>query len=1122
MQCPRCRTENAAGRRFCGECGQSLAGSCPSCGFVNQGDVKFCGGCGAAMTAVAPSLRPAPSPESYTPQHLAARILTSRTALGGERKQVTVLFADLKGSMELLADRDPEEARKLLDPVLERMMEAVHRYEGTVNQVMGDGIMALFGAPLAHEDHAVRACYAAIRMQDAINRYAERVRKDHGVTLRIRVGLHSGEVVVRSIDSDLRMDYSAVGQTTHLAARMEQLADPGTTLLTAKTLALAEGFVRVTALGPMAVKGLPAPVDVYELAGLSTVRSRFQAAAARGLSRFVGRDAEVTQLRRTVEHAGQGRGQVAAIVGEAGVGKSRLTFELIHSHRMHGWVVLQTGCVSHGKSTAYLPVVQLLRTYFDIEATDDSRRLCEKVTAKVLSLDHVLEPILPALFSLLDVAAEDEDWERLDPPQRRRRILDGVKVLLLRQSQVQPLLVVFEDLHWVDTETQALLDSLVESLPAARLLLLVNYRPEYSHSWGNRSYYRQLAVDPLPQASAETLLDTLLGEDAALTPLKTLLIERAAGNPFFIEEIVRSLIETGVLAGDRGAYRPTRVVQELHVPATAHAMLAARIDRLGPDHKRLLQQAAVIGTDVPLSLLEAIADDPDGIRQGLSHLQATEFLYETRLSPDIEYTFKHALTHEVAYASLVHAERQPLHAKVVTASEELYVDRLDEHVERLAHHAVRGEMWERAVTYSQRAGGKAFTRSANAKAATYYEEALSALARLPETRETLQRGIALRFEQRNAVQLLGQIPKAIELARDAERIARILDDRRALAVASTYLSNSVWMAGRSSEARVLARDAVSAATSLDDPELVAAANLYLGGACLTCGDLQAAMTCHRDVVRGLHGRLDRQRSTRATSFWAPVARSGIAMALAEAGRFMEAASEGEEAVRAAEDLDHPHTRAWAYWGIATVHLWKGDLERTLGVVDRAFALAREWDLRLWFAYLSWYRGRVCTLAGRAIDGLALLHESLKIYAERTSGTWEALVIAHLSEAQSLAGRTEDALTSAHRALALSRERGERSHEAHALLSLGRMTAQRPDLGLATAGTHFRDALTLGNELGLRPLVAHCHAGLAELHCRAGQAQQGARDFTTATAMYRTMGMTYWLEKAEREKEASTR
>src|SRR5437867_7081010 len=500
MKCSKCQQENPPGSNFCVGCGARLGSACASCGMELSAGSRFCNRCGAPVQAETRASPRFASPEAYTPAHLVEKMLLSRSALEGERKQVTVLFADLKGSMELLADRDPEAAPQLLDPVLERLIAAVHRYEGTVNQVRGDGIMALFGAPLAHEDHAVRACYAALHMQEAIGRYAEELRRQQGLDVQIRVGLNAGEVVVRAIGNDLHMDYPAAGQTTHLAARMEQLARPGTALLTADTLRLVEGYVEVTSLGPVPVKGLPEPVAVYELLRAGPVRSRLQAAVARGLTRFVGRDAELAQLRQALARAGAGHGQVVAGVGEAGVGKSRLLYEFTRSHHTHDWLLLASNSVSYGKATAYLPVLDLLKGYFQIESRDDARRRREKVTGKLLTLDRALEPMLPAFLALLEVPVEDPQWHAFDPPQRRRRTLEAVKHLLPRENQVQPLCLVFEDLHWIDAETQALLDGLVESLPTARLLLLVNYRPEYQHGWGSKTYYTQLRLDPLPPA----------------------------------------------------------------------------------------------------------------------------------------------------------------------------------------------------------------------------------------------------------------------------------------------------------------------------------------------------------------------------------------------------------------------------------------------------------------------------------------------------------------------------------------------------------------------------------------------------------------------------------------------
>ena len=702
MACPQCQHANPPNAKFCSGCGTRLELVCAACGQANAPGSRFCNHCGEMLSSGAGS---SGAPVAYTPPHLATRILTSRGALEGERKQVTVLFADLKGSLELLADRDPEDARRLLDPVVERMMEAVHRYEGTVNQVMGDGIMALFGAPLAHEDHAVRACYAALRMQEQVGLYGDEMQRAHGIPIQIRVGLNSGDVVVRAIGSDLHMDYSAVGQTTHLAARMEQMAKPGSVLMSSATLRLAEGYVRVKPIGPVAIKGLSAPVEVFELVGVAAAQTRLEVAAGRGLTRFVGRDAELDQLLGVVERARAGHGQVVALVGEPGAGKSRLVWELAHSHRTDGWLVLQSSALAYGKGTPFLSVIALLQRYFGVESSDDARRVREKVTGRLLTLDESLRPAVPTFEGLLVEGGSSRSGSGAG---QRGPALDVLKRLLVRESARQPLLLVFEDLHWLDPDSQALLDSLVESLPSHRVLLLVNYRPEYRHGWGSKSCYAQIRLDPLAPATAETLLESLLGPDPTLAPLRSLLVQRAEGNPFFLEECVRGLAETGVLAGERGGYRLTRAVQGAQVPATVQAILAARIDRLSPDDKALLQVASVVGKDVPLALLEPISElPPADLGARLARLQGAELVYETRFYPDTEYTFKHALTHEVAYASLLAERRRALHARVVDAIERCFPERLAEHRASLVHHAFRGEVWSKALAHLRDLGAAA-------------------------------------------------------------------------------------------------------------------------------------------------------------------------------------------------------------------------------------------------------------------------------------------------------------------------------------------------------------------------------------------------------------------------------
>ena len=1120
MKCPRCQHENPATLEFCGECGAQLALICPACGASNAPAQKFCGECGAALGPGAPAARFA-SPESYTPKHLAEKILTSKGALEGERKQVTVLFADLKGSMELLAEQDPEEARELLDPVLERMMEAVHRYEGTVNQVMGDGIMALFGAPLAHEDHAVRACYAALRMQETVKRYAEEVHRVRGIPLQIRVGLNSGEVVVRSIGSDLHMDYTAVGQTTHLAARMEQMAMPGAILIPSETLNLAEGYVIVKPLGPRPVKGMEAPVEVYEVTGAATVRSRLHAAAARGLTRFVGRDSELDQLRQALERARSAHGQVVAVVGEPGVGKSRLYWEFTHSHRTEGLLIVESGSVSYGKATAYLPVIDLLRTYFQIEPRDEARKIREKVTGKLLSLDRALEPSLPALLSLLDVPAEDPQWERLDPPERRQRTLDGVKRLLLRESQVQPLLVIFEDLHWIDPESQALLDSLIESLPTARLLLLVNYRPEYQHGWGGKTYYRQLRIDPLPPDSADELLHALLGGDVTLQPLKRLLIERTEGNPFFLEESVRTLVETQVLSGERGAYRLAKPVGSLQIPATAQAILAARIDRLASEDKRLLQAASVIGKDVPFGLLQAIAElSEEALRRGLGQLQTAEFLYEARLFPDLEYTFKHALTYEVAYGSLLNDRRRALHARIVDTIEGLYADRLTEQVDRLAHHAFRGEVWNKAVTHLRQAGAKAFARSANREAVTCFEQALGALKHLPETRETIEQGIDLRFDLRTSLFPLGEMEKILEHLQEAERLAKIHDDRRRLGWVAVYMAHFSQVTGDFRRARESAQAAHTIGDTLEDFALQVGAKFYLGWSTLALSDHREAESHLRSVVALLEGDRCRERCN-LTGLPAVMARWLLAWCLAARGEFDEGIALGKEGIRIAEELDHAYSLICACWGPADAYRIKGDFEDAIRLGERAVALCHEWNIPVLLHLSRGLLGEPYTRSGRIAEGLALLEETLTtIESIRVGGTFEANFRLSLGEAYVHAGRLDQASLAAERTLARARERGHRSSEAYALRLLGEIASHPDSLDAEAAEGHYRQALSLADELEMRPLVAHCHLGLGRLYRRTGKRQESQEHLTTATAMLRGMDMRFWLEKAEAELKAS--
>jgi class 3 adenylate cyclase/tetratricopeptide (TPR) repeat protein len=1099
------------------KCGSGLRLACAKCNTELPTGAAFCFACGQRVTAALGGQR-FTSPDAYTPRHLAEKILTSKSALEGERKQVTVLFADLKGSMELLVDRDPEEARKLLDPVLERMMEAVHRYEGTVNQVMGDGIMALFGAPLAHEDHAVRACYAALRMQELVKRYAEDARHAHGVNVQIRVGLNSGEVVVRAIGSDLHMDYTAVGQTTHLAARMEQFASPGSILLTQATLERVEGFVAVKSLGPVPVKGLADAVEVYEVTGAGLARTRLQAAARRGLTRFVGRAAELEQLRRAQQLAGTGHGQVAAVVGEAGVGKSRLVYEFTHSHRLQGWLVLESASVSYGKATSYLPVIDLLKGYFKIQDRDDLREIREKVTGKLLALDESLKPTLPALLALLDVPVDDAAWQVLDPGQRRQRTLDAVRRLLLREAGEQPLLLIFEDLHWIDGETQALLDGLIESLGSARLLLLVNYRPEYQHAWGSKTSYSQMRLDTLPAESAGELLEALLGDDPGLASLKQRLVKR--GNPFFLEETVQTLVETKALAGERGRYRLTQPVQAIQVPPTVQAMLAARIDRLPPEDKRLLQVASVVGKDVPFALLQAIAELPDeALRGGLSRLQAAEFLYETGLYPDLEYAFKHALTHDVTYGGLLQERRRELHARIVEAIETLHRDRLGGEIERLAHHALRGELREKAVDYLRQAGGKAAARSAPEDARVWFEQALGVLEALPESQSTLEQAFEIRLELRPVMQQLGEGRRMLERLREAEALAERLNDDRRRGRVYALATNDYSRLGELDEALVTGSRALEIAGRLGDVRLRILTTSFLGQVHYYRGEYERAVELATDNLAALPADWVYEYFENI----APASvydRACLVRSLAELGRFAEAAKYEGEAIRIAETTRHAFTIGVAHWAAFTLYLRKGDWAKARALIEHEIAVLRAGNvvflLHVAVASSAW----VLAQLGEASEALNRLREGDQLL-ERIAARgrvghrgWDYL---SLGRACLLLGRLDEARRLADRAVeSLPFQRG---FAAHALHLLGDIATHPDRFDAARGEAHYREALALAEPRGMRPLVAHCHLGLGKLCQRTGQREQARDHLTTATTMYREMDMRSWLEQAETELEA---
>jgi class 3 adenylate cyclase len=746
MNCPSCAHAASDGALFCDACGAKLELICASCGAANQPEARFCKKCGARLAPESAPTQPsrvhAGKPAADTvrvaPEQPTAEVSE------GERKTVTALFADIKGSTEMMEDLDPETARSIIDPALKLMMDAAHRYDGYVVQSTGDGIFALFGAPVAHEDHPRRARYTALRLQEEMRHYSAKVVADGGTPIEARIGANTGEVVVRSIATGSgHVEYTPIGHTTNLASRMQAVAPTGSIAISEQTRKLVEGYFALKPMGPTKVKGVSELVNVYEVTGLGPLRSRLQRSAGRGLTKFVGRQREMDAMKHAAEQAEAGHGQIVAAMAEAGVGKSRLFFEF-KATSQSGWVVPEAFSVSHGKASAFLPVIDLLWSYFEISSEDDERKRCEKINGKILTLDRSLEDALPYLYGLLGLTDENNQTAEVEVQTRKRCSLEAIKRLLLRESLNQPLIVIFEDLHWVDEETQAFLNLLADSIGTAKILLLVNYRPEYSHQWNSKTYYTQLRLDPLGKESADEMLSALLGDGAEMGALKRLIIEKTEGNPFFMEETVLVLLDEGALVCN-GTAKLTRPLNQLKIPPTVQAILAARIDRLSADQKDLLQTLAVIGTEFKLGLVRKVAAKPGAeLEPMLSELQLGEFIYEQPAVGDVEYIFKHALTHDVAYQSVLHERRRVLHERIGAALESIYAHSLDDHVAELSHHYSRSGNPDKAAEFCLRAVQQCSARGSQAEAVAQFETGLEQLQKLPDDDQRAELELDLR------------------------------------------------------------------------------------------------------------------------------------------------------------------------------------------------------------------------------------------------------------------------------------------------------------------------------------------------------------------------------------------
>jgi class 3 adenylate cyclase/predicted ATPase len=998
-------------------------------------------------------------PISYTPPHLADRIRAMQAAMeargitDGERRIITAVFTDMAGFTALAHGLDPEVVRAIIDPALQVMMNAVHRYEGFVTQSLGDGIFALFGAPIAHEDHPQRALYAALLMQEEMRRYSDKIRLEKGVPIQIRVGINTGEVVLRSIrKDDLHTDYLPVGHSTNLASRMEGLATPGSIVVSENTYKLIEGYFECKALGAVQVKGLDEPVNIYEVLGVGPLRTRLQVAARRGLSRFVGRQSELEQLKKALEQARAGHGQVAGVMGEPGVGKSRLFYEF-KLLSQQGCLVLEAFSVSHGKAYAYLPLVDLLKNYFQITPQDTERKRQEKITGTVLTLDRSLEDTLPYLFALLGIAEPISSLHQMDPQIRKQRTLDAIKRLLVRESLNQPLILIFEDLHWLDSETQAFLDLLTESIATARILVLVNYRPEYRHEWGNKTFYTQLRLDPLGQDDAQELLTALLGNDSALRPLKQLILAKTEGNPFFMEEIVQTLFEEGVLVRDPvgGAKQASLSVDkvsptppDLHLPPTVQAVLAARIDRLGVEEKALLQTLSVLGKEFPWSLLKQVVDQPeDTLHRLLAHLQAAEFIYEQLAFPEVEYTFKHALTQEVAYASLPQDRRKVLHERTAQTIEALFHSRLEDHYNDLAHHYTRSGNTPKAVQYLHLAGQQAVQRSANAEAISHLTAALDLLKTLPDTPERAQQELTLQTTLGPALIVAkgwGAPEVAKTYTRARELCQQVGDTPQHFPVLwGLWISHS--LRAEHQVAYELAEQLLRLAQSGQDSAALLCAHRVMGESLFNLGEFAPARAHLEQSIALYHPQQHQALVSLYGEALDVTCRSLEAWWLWFLGYPNQALRRSDEALTVAQQRAHPFSLAYARGMAAALHQYRREGQAVQEQVKATMAIAAEQGFPYWVVWGTILQGWALVEQGKGQEGIAQIQQGMAAYPAVGAEIGQPYLLALLAEAHGKEQQTAEGLNAVTEALARIDKSGERCYEAELYRLKGQLTLQ---------------------------------------------------------------------------------
>jgi class 3 adenylate cyclase/tetratricopeptide (TPR) repeat protein len=1116
MKCPQCQTENPDGAKFCNECASKLELICHQCGKSNSPGSKFCNECACDLRKPA---RAEPldltQPQSYTPKHLADKILTNRSSIEGERKLVTILFADVANSTAMFENLDPEAVHEIMDGCFRLMMDEIHRYEGTINQFRGDGVMALFGAPIAHEDHAQRACHAALATQKALMSYSESLKNRYGIDFKMRIGLNSGPVVVGSIGDDLRMDYTAQGDTANLASRMESNAQPGGVLVSGHINRQAKEFFEFEAIGEIQVKGKEGPVEAYRLIKPTEVQTRIAASAAKGLTRFVGREREIETLKEAYAKVQSGEGQVVGIVGEAGVGKSRLLLEFRNTLPKGEYTYFEGRCLHYGGSMPYLPILDVTRSFIGVKEGEQEHVIRNKLKERILGLDQNLAHVIPPYQELLSLKVDDEEFAKLEPKQKREKTFEAIRDLLIRGSQDRPLVLVVEDLHWIDKTTEEFLGYMIGWLPTTRILLLLLYRPEYTHQWGSKSYYRLITLGHLSTSTSAELVAAILEGGDVVPELRELILNRAAGNPLFMEELTHSLLQNGSIQKKDDCFVLARDVSTDQVPDTIQGIIAARMDRLEESLKRIMQVAAVIGREFAFRILETITEMKEELKSGLVNLQGLEFIYEKSLFPDLEYIFRHALVQEVAYNSLLINRRKEIHEKIGRAIESLYPTSLEEFCEMLAYHYSKSGNLAKAYEYLKESAKKAFRNDSTFEAVRFYKEAISLLSQLPENYENKSEQIELVLAMHIPWRRMGYSEDYLPMLQDAEATAEELgDDKSRVQIRSILGIYHITRGGDAQLGWKYLESCTEHPGIIQDVELMVPVGFDLCIASIFSGDWQRINNMAPTIIN-----LIEKSNAQGEFFGRPFKVYSYLLAVwgvskGGTGDFNQGQLLCEKALSVAERIDHRGSIGVVQYIYGSMLAIKGDAHGAAGYLKKAIKNLEESQAILFVGLALGWLGYANSLIGERRTALELTQKCLRMHTDLGMPFWRSLCHWFGSYAHFENGDMREATMHAELALQFSIENKERQCEGLARGWLGRVVAKTEPTQIEAAVQNILQGIKLLEELGIAPHHSLGYLWLGEVYAESGRREEALENLKKAEGMFREMGMNYWLAKAQ--------